>query len=307
MASRTVKSSSDGAAEPEIGQGVQTYSTVLHGAGGEQVKALMGLGDDRVLCAALYAAPPYALRVPGMDVSRLSLNLTPARVTGGIEGERPRSYDAHRYSIFMAPAGAEMNWQKEASSRHLTIYFRPDLFDGGGESATPLAQRQALHNLSVPGVRPLADQLVDELRHGGPCDPEAADCMARLLLIQVSRHLRRSQDGTKALGTSSMKRLNDYVLAHLGDRILVADLALQVGMSIDRFAWTCKMQTGQSPHQYVVALRLQQALHLLRHSSLAIAEVASACGFSNQQHLTNAMHRHAGVTPARYRKETVSG
>jgi AraC family transcriptional regulator len=296
----------DGAADPGIGQGVQAYSTVLQSAGGEQVKALTGLARDRVVCAALYAAPPYDLHVPGMDVSRLSLNLTPARVTGGIVGERPRSYDAHRYSLFMAPAGAEMQWRKEASSRHLTLYFRPDLFDGDEESATPLA-RQALHNLSVPGLRPLADQLVEELRHGGPYNLEAADCMAHLMLIQVSRHLRRAQGGTKALGTSSMKRLNDYVLAHLGERILVADLARQVGMSIDRFAWTCKMQTGQSPHQYVLALRLQRARHLLRHSSVAIAEVASACGFSNQQHLTNAMQRHAGVTPARYRKETVSG
>ena len=301
------KSLSDGAAEPEIGQGLQTYSTVLQSAGGEQIKALMRLGGDRVVCAALYAAPPYALRVPSMVVSRLSLNLTPSRVSGGIEGERPRSYDAHRYSLFMAPAGAEMIWRKEASSRHLTIYFRPDLFDGGEESATPLAQRQALHNVSVPGLRPLADQLVDELRHAGPHNPEAADCLARLLLIQVSRHLRRAQDGTKALGTSSMKRLNDFVLAHLSERILVADLAREVGMSIDRFAWTCKVQTGASPRQFVLALRLQQARHLLQHSSLTIADIASACGFSNQQHLTNAMRCHGGVTPARYRKEIAAG
>ena len=307
MASRMDKSLRDGAADPGIGQGVQTYSTILQSAGGEQVKALTSLGGDRVVCAALYAAPPYALRVPGMDVSRLSLNLTPARVTGGIEGERPRSYDAHRYSLFMAPAGAEMHWRKEASSRHLTVYFRPDLFADGEESATPLAQRQSLHNLCVPGLRPLADQLVDELRHVGPYNAEAADCLARLLLIQVSRHLRRAQDGSKALGASSMKRLNDYVLAHLGERIKVADLAREVGMSIDRFAWTCKLQTGKSPHQYVLALRLQKARHLLQHSPLGIAEVASACGFSSQQHLTNAMHCHDGVTPARCRKETVSG
>ncbi len=306
MASRMDKSFRDGAADPGVGQGVQAYSTALQSAGGEQVKALIGLAGDRVVCAALYAAPPYDLHVPGMDVSRLSLNLTPARVTGGVEGERPRSYDAHRYSLFMAPAGAEMHWRKEASSRHLTLYFRPDLFDGDEASATPLA-RQAMHNLSVPGLRPLADQLVDELRHGGPYNPEAADCLARLLLIQVSRHLRRAHEGSKALGASSMKRLNDHVLAHLGERILVADLSREVGMSIDRFTWTCKLQTGKSPHQYVLALRLQQARHLLQHSPLGIAEVASACGFSSQQHLTNAMHCHGGVTPARFRKEAGTG
>ena len=287
--------------DPEVRQGVQTYSTALQSAGGEQVKALMRLGDERAVCAALYNAPPYDLCVPGMPVSRLSLNLTPSRVTGGIEGERPLSYEASRYSLFLAPAGAQMSWRKEAPSRHLTIYFRPDVFDGGEEWKSPLAQRQALHNLSVPGLRALADQLVNELRHGGPYNRDAADSIARLLLVQVSRHLSRTHDGSKALSTLSLSRLNDYEMSHLGERILVADLARQVGMSIDRFALAYKAHTGQSPHQFVLALRLRQAGQLLRSSSLPIAQVANACGFSSQQHLTNSMRFHTGVTPARYR------
>ena len=38
-----------------------------------------------------------------------------------------------------------------------------------------------------------------------------------------------------------------------------------------------------------------------------VAEVALACGFASQQHLTNAMRHHAGVTPARYRCTAASG
>jgi AraC family transcriptional regulator len=49
-------------------------------------------------------------------------------------------------------------------------------------------------------------------------------------------------------------------------------------------------------------LRLAHAADLLRHSKLGLADVAHACGFANQQHLTNAMHRHLGVTPRRFRE-----
>jgi AraC family transcriptional regulator len=290
------------ATDREVGHGAQTYSTVLQGAGGEQIKTLMRHGGDRVVCAALYAAPPYDLRVPSMVVNRLSLNLTPARVVGGIEGERTREYDAARYSLFMAPAGAEMTWRKEAPSRHMTIYFRPDLFADSEGADTPLARGQALNNLNVPGLRALADQLVEELRHGGPCSPDAADCLSRLLLIQLSRHIGNARQEGRALCASLLVRLKDYVLANLAERVLVSDLARQVGMSTDRFAWSFKTETGRSPHQFVVALRLEQASHLLRSSRLPIAEVAHACGFASQQHLTNAMRRHTGVTPARYRQ-----
>ena len=295
------------AVEREIRQGAHAYWTVLRGAGGEQVKALMPRGDTRAVCAALYAAPPYDVHVPGMAVSRLSLNLTPARVIGGADGERARSYDANRYSLFLAPAGAGMNWRKEASSRHLTIYFRADVFEGGDDSDSLLLRSQALHNLIVPGLSRIADPLFDELRHGGPHDHDAADSLARLLLIQVSRHLTKTRDEAKALCSQSMARLRDYVMAHLSEQILVADLAHHLGISINRFAWEYKAHTGQSPHQFVMSLRLQQASHLLRASSMGVADVATACGFSSQQHLTNAMRRRAGVTPARYRKAARSG
>jgi AraC family transcriptional regulator len=281
---------------------VHAYSTLLQRAGGEQLKAMKRTGDGRAVCAALYAAPPYDLRVPAMEVSRLSLNLTPARVTGGLEGDRPRGYEAQRYSLFMAPARAEMKWHKLAPSRHLTVYFRPEPLAGDESLASPLSRPEALHNLNVPGLRPLADQLADELRLGGPHGSDAADCLARLLLIQVSRHLSKARAEPETLGAQSLARLKDYVLAHLEGSIRVADLAAELGLSVDRFAWAFKTETGQTPHQYVLAQRLLQARQLLRSSGQPIAEVAHACGFSSQQHLTNAMQRRSGITPACYRQ-----
>lgn len=38
------------------------------------------------------------------------------------------------------------------------------------------------------------------------------------------------------------------------------------------------------------------------HYGLNLAEVANACGFASQQHLTNAMRRRLGATPQRYRE-----
>lgn len=301
MAIHPKKLSAAKEAAPLLGQGLQTYSAILQQAGGEQVRALTRLGDGRAVCAALYAAPPYDLRVPAMGVSRLSMNLTPSHVVGGIEGERGRGYDARPYSLFMAPAGARMIWRKTAPSRHLTIYYRWEDLMHDTRPTDPLAQLQAIHNLTVPGLRPLADQLVEELRCGANHGLEAAECLARLMLIHVSRHLGRRRDDPKALGPVSMKRLKDYVMAHLDSRIRVEDMARVTGLSPDQFAWHFKQQTGLSPHQFVINQRVQLAHRVLTTTQVPIAQVASDCGFSSQQHLTHVMRQRLGTTPARLR------
>jgi AraC family transcriptional regulator len=96
--------------------------------------------------------------------------------------------------------------------------------------------------------------------------------------------------------------LREYIVAHLSERILVADLARQAGLSPNRFAQAFSECAGQPPHQFVIALRLDRAAQLLRASTLDLVEVADDCGFATQQHLCNAMRRHLGTTPSRYRR-----
>jgi AraC family transcriptional regulator len=285
-----------------VQRGVDGYARALRVAGGKQLEALMRSGDGHAVCAALYMSPPYDLSVPALPVSRLSVNLTSAPVSGGIAGERSRRFDTSRHSLFLAPAGAAMAWRKDAPSRHLTIYFRADAFDDGGDAASPPALSQPLFNICVPGLRTIVAQLVNELNSPAMHSADATDSLARLLLVHVARHLKRAPTASQALSPKVVAQLRDFVMAHLTERILVVDLAKQAGLSPNHFAWAYKEQTGVSPHRFVLALRLEHAGELLRHSQLSLADVAHACGFASQQHLTNAMHRHLGLTPRRYRE-----
>jgi len=283
--------------------GVAEYRRMLGAAGGTELATLMRGNDHSAVCAAIYASPPYELQVPALPVSRLSVNLTRARVSGGIDGDRQRAFDADRYSIFLAPAGAPMTWRKESPSRHLTIYFHPDAFDGSDEGASSLRTTAPIFNVSAPGIRSIADQLAAELDSTGFLNAEAADSLARLLLVRFARCLRQASDALHPLSSNALSGLREYVLEHLTERILVADLARHAGLPPNRFAVTYREQTGQSPHQFVLALRIEHAADLLRNSKMSLADVALACGFANQQHLCNAMRRSRGITPSRYRAE----
>ena len=279
--------------------GAGAYAQALITAGGKEREALM-LGDDRTaVCAAIYTSPPYDLRVPSLSVPRLSVNLTRAFVSGGIDGERRRDYQASRYSLFLTPASAPVCWRKDAPSRHLSLYFHPDVFDGSDDDGPSLGG-EPLFNASVPGLRQLVDQLVNELDSPTVLNEVAADSLGRLILVRLARH-RRHAMASSGLTPKVLARLRDYVVEHLAERILVADLAKQANLSPNRFALSYSERIGQSPHQFVLALRLEHAAAMLRRSAQSVADVAHACGFANQQHLSNAMRRHLGTTPSRYR------
>ena len=62
-----------------------------------------------------------------------------------------------------------------------------------------------------------------------------------------------------------------------------------------------KARTGLSPYQFVLHRRIARAQELLTHSDLAISEIAFACGFASQQHLTATLSKKLGNTPRRLR------
>jgi AraC family transcriptional regulator len=285
-------------------QSASTYAGVLTAAGGQQLEALTRRDDNSAVCAALYVSPPYKLEVPALSVWRLSVNLTRARVTGGLAGERARRFEAKRHSLFLTPADAAVRWHKESPSRHLNIYFHREGFDCGEDRGLWGMPDAPLFNIAVPSVRGLADELVAELASTGLMATEASDSLARLLLVHVARHQQQASRLTDPLTSQTLARLHDYVMAHLSERIAVVDLARQAGMSANRFAHFYSERTGQAPHQFVLTMRLQQAAQLLRHSRMSLTDVAHACGFASQQHLTNTMKKRLGCTPGRYRSAT---
>jgi AraC family transcriptional regulator len=82
----------------------------------------------------------------------------------------------------------------------------------------------------------------------------------------------------------------------------LADLAAIAGTSQTAFARGFKRATGTSPYRYLMQQRIAQATRLLTNTQTPIAEVALACGFSHQEHLTRLFHRETGTTPAAYRR-----
>ncbi len=301
-ASAVAAGKATGDADLPAQRGARIYAEALVNAGGRALQAPGGPSARESPHAVLYTSPPYALSVPALPVARLAFNLTRSRVSGGVEGDEPRSFDARRHALFLTRAGDPVTWRRESPSRHLSVYFDQALLDGSREGGLRLAELPTLFNAAVPGLSELVDELVGELQAPGMMSGEAADSLGRLVLIRLARHLNRSPTVSGVLSPAALTRLRDYVAVHIGDRILVADLAREAGLSPNRFAVAFTLLAGQPPHRFVLAMRIERASELLATSTCGLAEIAHGCGFASQQHLSNAFRRHFGTTPSRYRE-----
>lgn len=276
---------------------LDAYGHELRRAGGREVDRHDSLAQGAV-AVALYESPHYDLAVPGLAMTRLSVNLVASPVSGGLDGAARRSYGGGRHTVFLTPSQATAHWCKPQPSRHVNLYFLADRFED--PLLPPRTWEAPLLDRHLPRVGRLADALARELAQPGPMTGLALDSLARLLLVEVARR-DGARPAARALSAAMLARIDEFVRAHLAEPLRVRDLAAVAGLSPTHFAHAFTRATGGPPHRRVMALRLQHAVQLITTTACPLAEVAAACGFATQQHMTRVLRAQRGVTPARLR------
>jgi AraC-like DNA-binding protein len=104
------------------------------------------------------------------------------------------------------------------------------------------------------------------------------------------------------LSPGAMRRMRDYIDAHLSDSIELVELAEIAGLSIFHFARQFKHSEGVTPHHYLVSRRVERAKELLAETSHSLSEIAFAVGFADQSHLARHFRQIVRMTPGEFRR-----
>ncbi len=91
---------------------------------------------------------------------------------------------------------------------------------------------------------------------------------------------------------------------HLRGKITLAKLVQCVGTSARTLAHLFAAELGFPPMRYLIELRLNRAMLLLRHTDHSIEEIAEECGFPNRYYLTRMLSKYRLITPAEFRKKS---
>lgn len=124
-------------------------------------------------------------------------------------------------------------------------------------------------------------------------------------LLGESEPVRASARG--GMTRFSVRRINDFIEAHLDGELRLDDLAGVAGLSKHHFLRTFRQTTGQTPHQYVMSARIRRAKNKLAMAAGdSMTEIALACGFSNSQNFSTIFRKATGLTPTTFRCQSLA-
>lgn len=130
---------------------------------------------------------------------------------------------------------------------------------------------------------------------------------ADMLLDAIETAIRRRRAGASAgesaprLDSRALLRVQALARSRLGERIAVKDLACEAGLSEFHFARLFKAASGETPHEFLTRMRIDESKRLLRTTPLALAAIAARVGFRTQAHFSRAFREVTGIAPREYR------
>ena len=102
----------------------------------------------------------------------------------------------------------------------------------------------------------------------------------------------------------SIARAKQFIKEHLTERIKVNQIAEISGLGIARFHDLFRKETGVTPANYHMRLRMEQAMIKLENTTDLITDIASEFGFYSPQHFVSRFKQFFGITPSEYRNRS---
>jgi AraC family transcriptional regulator len=127
--------------------------------------------------------------------------------------------------------------------------------------------------------------------------------LANLLITSFNTVAPRSIPRKGGMAPRVLRRVVEFMHANIDKQIGLKDLADCAGLSLSHFSFQFRASTNQSPHQYMLRLRVERSKELLADSRLSVLDVGLEVGFRNQRHFATVFRNSVGVPPSVYRAQ----
>ena len=120
------------------------------------------------------------------------------------------------------------------------------------------------------------------------------------VLVQRSRMEKRPTVSSQIQGEIGIARR--YFQEHYNEDINIEEYALSRNMSVSWFLRNFKQVTGKSPMQYILNIRINNAVSLLESTNYNVTEISTIIGYDNPLYFSRIFKKQRGVSPSDYRK-----
>ncbi|MDS1139496.1 AraC family transcriptional regulator [Pusillimonas sp. SM2304] len=130
-----------------------------------------------------------------------------------------------------------------------------------------------------------------------------------LTSLYLTRALNILQEGETLPKTSfgclanwQIKRVVDYIDAHLDAPIRTSRLAAVLSLSVSHFSHAFKNTFGMPPLAYLASRRIDSACQIMLTTDSSLTEIALSHGFCDQSHFSRTFRREIGMPPQTWRR-----
>jgi AraC family transcriptional regulator len=157
-----------------------------------------------------------------------------------------------------------------------------------------------------PVVTACVEGITREAQQRSPGSSLYVEALGTQLAVHLLRHYAaisfREPGERGCLSPCQCRRVAEFIDEHLQESLSLQTLAAQVQLGVWNFVRRFRESFGRAPHAYVVDRRVERARQLLEDGLLSVKEVAFACGFADQAHMTRMFQARLHTTPAALRR-----
>ena len=124
------------------------------------------------------------------------------------------------------------------------------------------------------------------------CEAEALEPVSNVLQFPIEESVPEAR----------VQTVINFMSANLQRKVSLSELASVVNLSPFHFSRFFKTETGISPGQYLIRLRMKKARHLLATSFLSIKQIMALVSYSNRKDFGQHFRRYFDLAPSEYRK-----
>jgi AraC-like DNA-binding protein len=125
------------------------------------------------------------------------------------------------------------------------------------------------------------------------------------LFILIARQLTKQNNSRRDFPQTFMK-LEGNLRENLSHQWTVEEMAALVGLGTTAFSEKVKSFTGFSPLNYLINIRISEAIKLLKRPDVHVTDIALDVGFYSSQHFATTFKKLTGYTPSEFKKKNIS-
>jgi len=104
-----------------------------------------------------------------------------------------------------------------------------------------------------------------------------------------------------AVKKESSNQIISYIHNHYSENITNQLIGNLFGYHPNYVSFLIKQITGMPIHQYIIHVRLMNAVNYLENTTLSVSEIATTCGFCDTAYFSGYFKKYFGISPSKYR------